>query len=162
MRSKPNKELALFNELKRRKIEVFYPRVRVNPVNPRARKIASYFPGYLFIHVDLDQYGVRPLQRVPYSIGLVEFDGYAPSIADHLIKTIRTQVNEIESAGGVKLQGFEQGDPVRIQSGPFEGYEGIFDMRLPGKERVRILLQYLNDQIMPLELHIGMVQKITS
>ena len=34
--------------------EVFYPCLRIHPVNPRSRKIVPYFPGYLFVEADLE------------------------------------------------------------------------------------------------------------
>ena len=36
---------------------------------------------------------------------------------------------------------FKPGETVMVHSGPFAGYEAIFDVRLPGTERVRILLK---------------------
>ena len=58
----------------------------------------------------------------------------------------------LEIQGVVKIDGLKQGDVVQIEHGPFEGYEAIFDARLPGNERVRVLLQLLNDRRVPVEL----------
>jgi len=58
LRSKPHKEEAVLHQVVTRGYEVFYPRLRVKPVNPRARKIQPYFPGYMFIHVDLEEAGL--------------------------------------------------------------------------------------------------------
>ena len=55
MRSKPNKESLLWEQLSLQNIECYYPRLRVKPANPRARKLRAYFPGYLFVHVDLER-----------------------------------------------------------------------------------------------------------
>ena len=67
--------------------------------------------------------------------------------------------DEIAAAGGEFYDGLKPGDPVRISSGPFAGYEAIFDMRLPGSERVRVLIQMLTDRNMPVELKAGQVQR---
>jgi len=49
---------------------------------------------------------------------------------------------------------------VVISDGPFAGYEAIFDTRLPGSERVRVLLQLLNSQRrVPVELNAGQIQR---
>ena len=74
VRSKPNKEMALWRELTARGLECFYPQLRVRPVNPRSRRIRSYFPGYLFLHTDIEQIGVSTLQWMPFSSGVVSFD----------------------------------------------------------------------------------------
>jgi len=48
-----------------------------------------------------------------------------------------------------------------ISDGPFAGYEAIFDARVPGSERVRVLLQLLNSQRqVPLELTAGQIKQI--
>jgi transcription antitermination factor NusG len=41
---------------------------------------------------------------------------------------------------------------VVIQDGPFAGYEAIFDTRLPGRERVRVLLKLLQKRQVPVDL----------
>jgi transcriptional antiterminator RfaH len=44
------------------------------------------------------------------------------------------------------------GETVLVHSGPFAGYEAIFDVRLTGTERVRVLLKLLRNQQLPVEL----------
>ena len=52
------------------------------------------------------------------------------------------------------------GDVVTINFGPFEGYQAIFDARLPGTERVRVLLQLLSNQRkVPIELSAGQIRR---
>ena len=44
IRSKPHKEDFLFEQLLSHKIDAYCPRIKVQTVNPRARKTKSYFP----------------------------------------------------------------------------------------------------------------------
>jgi len=143
LRSKPNKETLLWEQLKIRNVETYYPQIRVQPVNPRARKIKAYFPGYVFVHVDLEQTGLSTLQWMPGAIGFVSYDNHPSMVPDALIPAIRKRVDQINAVGGELFHGLKQGDLVEIQSGPFAGYEAIFDARLPGSERVRVLLKML-------------------
>jgi transcription elongation factor/antiterminator RfaH len=143
LHSKPNKEELLWEQLGIRKVESFYPRIRVQTVNPRARKIKPYFPGYVFVHVDLDQVSLSTLQWMPGATGFVSFDSQPSMVPEALIHAVKKRVDEINSAGGEIFDGLKQGDVVEIQSGPFAGYEAIFDARLPGSERVRVLLKML-------------------
>lgn len=159
LRSKPRKEDVLWKQLLAQEIEVFYPRIRVHPVNPRARKLRPYFPGYMFVQVDLDDVGLSTFKWMPHAIGLVSFDGEPATVPDNLIHAIRKRVNEIAEAGGEFYNGLKPGDPVRISSGPFAGYEAIFDARLPGSERVRVLIQMLSDRSVPVELKAGQVER---
>jgi transcription antitermination factor NusG len=159
LRSKPRKEDVLWKQLLAQEIGVFYPRIRVHPVNPRARKLRPYFPGYMFVQVDLDDVGLSTFKWMPHAIGLVSFDGEPATVPDNLIHAIRKRVDEIAEVGGEFYDGLKPGDPVRISSGLFAGYEAIFDSRLPGSERVRVLVQMLSDRSVPVELKAGQVER---
>lgn len=152
LRSKPQKEDIVSKQVRARGFEVFYPRLRVNPVNPRSRKYKSYFPGYLFVKADIEAVGLSTFQWLPHSNGLVSFGGEPSSVPDNLIFAIMRRVKDIADAGGEVFDDLHKGDVVRIGYGPFEGYEAIFDARLPGSERVRVLLQFLSNRYVPVEL----------
>jgi transcriptional antiterminator RfaH len=152
MRSKPNKEEFLAGQLDSYGIEVFYPRIRVSPVNPRARKVVSYFPSYLFIHVDLEVTNLSTLRWMPGASGMVSFDGEPASVPDLLIGALQKQVDSLNVSSQSLLNELKRGDVVFVQSGPFAGYEAIFDERLPGRDRVRVLLGFLQKRQIPLEL----------
>ena len=159
LRSKPRKEEVLWQQLLAREVEVFFPRLKVNPVNPRSRKLREYFPGYMFVQVDLEEVGLSKFKWMPHAIGLVSFDGEPATVPDTLIHAVRKRVEEIAAVGGEFYDGLQPGDPVRVSSGPFAGYEAIFDMRLPGSERVRVLIQMLSDRKIPVELKAGQVER---
>lgn len=158
LHSKPHKEDLLAEQLELRRIETFAPRIRVQVVNPRARKIRAYFPGYIFVHTDLEKMGISNLQYVPGSAGLIAFGGEPAFVPDGLIHAIRQRVDEINSAGGELFDVLKSGETVLVHSGPFAGYEAIFNVRLPGTERVRVLLKLLRNRKMPVELPAGYVR----
>jgi transcriptional antiterminator RfaH len=159
LRSKTYKESVVWQQLVAQDIQVFYPRLHVRPVNPRARTVKPYFPGYLFIRVELDTVGFSAFQRMPHAIGLVCFGGVPAWVPDSLIDAIRRHLAEIQAAGGELLYRLRPGDTILIRRGPFAGYEGIFDTQLNGSERVRVLLNMLSDRLVPIELYAGQIQK---
>lgn len=159
LQSKPNKEDALNEQLLNQGIEVFYPRIRVNPVNPRARKIKPYFPGYMFIKADLETVGLSTIQWMPFSRGMVIFDQEPAPVPDFLIEAIKRKVEQVNAAGGEIFNGLNKGDEVTIEEGPFAGYEAIFDLRLPGSERVRVLIKLLSERQVPVEIHVGQIRQ---
>lgn len=161
LRSKPNKETALWREALAHKLVCFYPSLQVRPVNPRSRTVRPYFPGYVFVHVDIEQTGFSTLQWLPFSLGLVSFDGQPAIVPDVLIHAIQKCVQEINKAGGiVKVAvGIQPGETVVIQEGPFAGYEAVFDAQLSDSERVRVFLKLLQRRQMAVELPVGQIQR---
>ena len=161
LRSKPNKEAALWREVHAQGYEVFFPQVRVQPVNPRSRKVRPYFPGYMFVHFDLPTVGISAFRWIPHSYGLVIFGSDPSSVPEELIHALHHRVEAINEAGGENLDGLKHGETITIHGGPFTGYEALFDARLPGGERVRVLLKLLEKRLVPLELPAGYIHQPT-
>ena len=144
VQTKPHKEFMVRDALQRiASVDAFLPTLCVNPVNPRARKIRPFFPGYLFLRADLAQVGLSPIQWTPGLVRVLGTDGQPHPIPNHVIQAIRSRVVEVqesEARGGGR---FRHGDLVRVTRGPFEGFEGMFDTRLGSKTRARILVEFL-------------------
>ena len=83
---------------------------------------------------------------MPHTIGLVSFGGEPAVVPANLIHAIGKRVDEINASGGEVFDGLKPGDIVWIRDGPFRGFEAIFDAKLPGSERVRVLLEFLGSQ----------------
>lgn len=152
IQSKSQKEELLCEQLRMREIESFFPRVRVEPVNPRARRIKPYFPGYVFGRVDFGQVGQSMLEWIPGAVGVVNFGGEPAPVSDHLIHTLQQHLEAINAAASNASNRFQSGDLVAIHAGPFAGYEAVFDACLPGRDRVKVLLKMLESYQMPIEL----------
>ena len=159
LQSKVNKEDALYGQLLSQGFDVYFPRIRVNPVNPRAKMIKPYFPSYMFIHTDIEAVGISTFQWMPFARGMVVFDQEPAAVPDSLIIAIRRRVDQVNAAGGEVFDGLQKGDPVFIHDGPFAGYEAIFDIRLPGSERVRVLIELLSKRQVPVELNAGQIRQ---
>ncbi len=159
IRSKPRKEEALWGQLLAGGFETFYPRLRVHPVNPRARRVVPYFPGYMFVKAELGEVGLSTFNYMPFSIGLVSFGGEPAPVSETFFRDLTRRLHEIVDAGELRFDAFAPGDPVWIRGGPFAGYKALFDVRLSGKDRVRVLLQMLNDRAVPVELEASWIEK---
>jgi transcription antitermination factor NusG len=159
LQSKPNKEDALYQQLDSQGIDVFYPRIRVTPVNPRSKKVKPYFPGYMFVYTDIEKVGISTFQWMPFARGMVSFDHEPATVPEGLIHAIRRKIDEVNAAGGEVFNGLHKGDSVLIHEGPFAGYEAIFDLRLPGSERVRVLIKLLSQRQVPVEMHAGQIRQ---
>lgn len=157
LRSKPKKERALHREVQSRKIECFFPRIAVKPVNPRSAKVRPYFPGYMFVHIDIDEVGMSTFNWMPFSQGLVSFDSEPAFVPERLVISLKKHMQEVSEKSMVNNDRFKAGTPIRVIEGPFQGYQAVFDTQLEGRERVRILLQLLNNRRVPVELHAGQI-----
>ena len=160
MHSKPQKEQWLYKQLNALAIEVYYPCLYSKKEKIRSHKAKPYFPGYLFVNVDLEMIGRSVLKWIPGSLGLVAFGDEPACVPDGLLQRIRHRVDEINSAGAKMLESLKPGDGVMIHSGPFAGYDAIFCTRLHDSERVQVLLKVLQDQTIRVDLKVNQI-KIT-
>jgi transcriptional antiterminator RfaH len=90
--------------------------------------------------------------RIPGAIGLVYLAGEVGFIPDNVLSAIHSRVDEINNGGGELFESLKNGDVVMIHSGPFEGYEAIFDSKIHDTERVKVLLSMLKGRKLPVEL----------
>jgi transcriptional antiterminator RfaH len=143
---KAHKERWVADLLARRQIELFYPYLIVRPVNPRSRRERPFFPGYLFVFLDLERDGAHSVQWVEGTHGLVQFGGQPARVPAALIAELRLRTERLRAQGVADRPAMRPGQRVRIVAGVFEGYEAVFDAALPGHERVQVLLAYLSHQ----------------
>ena len=162
MHSKPQKEVFLRERLRLQRIEVYLPLLRLQPVNPRARKEQPFFPGYLFVHVDLEELSISELRGIPGSIGIVSYGGEPAAVGEALIRTLQKQVEDLNDSVIGALDRFSAGDRVVISEGPFASYKAMFDCRVSGPDRVRVLLELLQGQQIRVELSGRQLQRLTS
>lgn len=157
IQSKTHKENLVCEQLTLRNIETFFPRVRVRPVNPRARKVKPYFPGYVFGRMDLEHVSRSFLDWIPGAIGVVNFGDEPAAVSDHLITTLQHHLKIVNASMTQMADMFQRGDLVAIHGGVFAGYEAVFDARLPGRDRVEVLLNMLQGHQLRVELPIEQV-----
>jgi transcriptional antiterminator RfaH len=160
LKVKPHKERPVYRLLESQEVETFFPSVKVHPVNPRAAKVRPYFPGYLFVRADLDDVGRNAFSWMPGSQGLVAFGEDPAIVPDNLISELKQRIVRIQAAGGLIFDELKEGDTVRIVSGPFAGYEALFDMRLPDRQRVQILLAFLSNYPQKLQIDASHIEKV--
>lgn len=158
---KPHKERMVSEWLENQEeMEIFFPAMRVEPVNPRSSKIRPYFPGYLFVRLDLSEEGQNALRWTPGTRGLVRFGDVPAVVPENLIHELRKRIIELNKVGGRNRPQYSPGDRVRITEGPFSGYQAIFDEELQDDERVQVLLKFLSDQTHKMQLNRKDIEKI--
>lgn len=144
-RTKPLAEYAARGVLQGIGVEVFLPQVQIPYYQP-GRREAPLFPGYLFIHYDLEKQGWRPLRRVPQLSGLVAFGGIAATVPDDVMAELVQRVDAINGSGGLWTR-FRPGDRLRVAVGPLESVaEVVVEAKSP-QARLRVLLEFLGRRV---------------
>ncbi len=80
------------------------------------------------------------------------------TVSDALIQALKSRVR-IDTQQHKEERLFQTGEKVEILNGPFEGFEGIFDTRLSGVARVRILIELIRGKPVKVDLAASSIQK---
>jgi transcriptional antiterminator RfaH len=123
--------------------EVLNPKFKERKVYRRKLQdiVAPLFPCYIFVKFDSS----RDYHLVKYSRGvknIVGPPGKPSSVPDDIITSIAGRMEE--GVVILKPQKFKHGEEIIIKSGPFEGFNAIFDKEMKGNERVTILIGAIN------------------
>jgi transcriptional antiterminator RfaH len=100
----------------------------------------AMFPGYFFARFCLGE--MLPQVRSAHGVSsIVRFGEWYPAIDDSVIEQLRDKTGD--DAIAELVPDFAPGDSVRLTEGPLAGLEAVITQVLPGKERVRLLLEFL-------------------
>jgi len=150
VQSKPRGEEVASHTLQTLGLEVFLPRVRRGTTRPSpVHAPRPLFPGYLFARLHPTQH----LHAVRYSRGVLRVLGgreHPVPVDDRSEEACRQR---LDRDGFVLLEepGLRPGDRLRIEFGPFAGFEGVFVRTLDDSSRVMILLEAMQQAQLILE-----------
>ncbi len=152
VRSKTRREDFAVQQLERRGVAVFLPRI----LEFGHDEIAPLFPGYLFVHIALlEQY-----YRVVWAPGVRCFVAFGPTptpVQDSVIRFIAASAGE---DGVIRpLAPFKAGDRVLITGGPLAGLMAVVQRPCSQRGRVQVLLDFLR-QGATVEVPVGLVDRV--
>ena len=127
-------------------VTVFCPRIRFQRLTRHGLVwvTEAMFPGYLFAHFDfLEKH--RQVRNAHCVRGIVHFGNRYPTIGEGALAFLRDQTGVAE----VKelTYGLSQGDQVEFIGGVFAGLEAVVTQVHSSRERVKILFDFLGQQI---------------
>ncbi len=140
VRTKPRRESYAQDQLGRRGVETFLPRILERPRLGPEPVIGALFPSYLFARIDL----VHQYTRVIWTPGVRHFVafGATPTPVDQ--EVIDFILGRCGSDGIVRVQHtLRGGDLVRVKHGPLAGLVGVVEGQVSGDCRVRVLMELL-------------------
>lgn len=144
MFTNPRKEAFVNGQFLDRGMETFFPYLQFDRGYGRGIRIEPFFPNYLFFTADLLSRQAADLQYMPGVRGIVRFDGRPAVVPEELLRELRHRLQPLERRVLKKTEWlFRPGDRVLITTGPFEGFEAIFERGKSGQERAQVLLKML-------------------
>ena len=100
----------------------------------------KYFPGYILVRMDLTDETWHVVRGTPKITGFVGGDKKPPPISDEEVARMTQQIREGASKPKPKIM-FEEGENVRVVSGPFANFSGFVDEVMVEKEKLRVMVQ---------------------
>jgi len=139
LKSKPSKEYTLQSNLQRQGVWNYLPEIPVDIRihRKRAKKMLPMFTGYLFAYLEPGLTDFSKIKKTPGLAYVVSFCDEPAKLTEAEIELVRHMEAELKPP-----REYQRGERVRVNSGKFLGYEGIFHAK-SGKERADILLSFL-------------------
>jgi transcriptional antiterminator RfaH len=141
--TKVRREYFAQEQLMFRGVETFLPRI-IEPSRVRGKMaITPLFPGYLFLHIDLEQQ-YFDVVWTPGVRKFVAFGALPCPVDGQVVDFLHARTG---AEGVLRLERvFHPGERVSIRSGPFEGLVGIIERPVCARGRVRVLMELLRRQ----------------
>lgn len=148
MQSKSRQERVAESNLQRLGVTTLCPLLsRVKESRGKIRHVEeALFPGYLFVHVDI----LSEYRKVAYAKGVLRFVmfGSKPAVVgEDIIHSIQSRMNDgyvvISAPSRARIN---PGQTVRVNTGPFSGFEAVFEQEFSGTQRVALLMKAVGYQ----------------
>jgi transcriptional antiterminator NusG len=117
----------------------------------------KFFPGYMFVQMDLDQETFHLVKNTPRITGFL--GGMNPQpVKETEIQNINTAMTEGASRPRTR-ESFKESDSVRVVEGPFANFTGVVVEVKPEKQKLRVNLSIFG-RATPVELDFAQVEKV--
>ena len=143
--TKPHQEQQATSNLEILGVETFFPQLtKKKMIRRRMQTVRGpLFPGYIFGKCDLGS--CYPAVRYARGVRKIVAFGPTPCPVDpEIIEAIRARLNN--GVLTVPPATFSAGQSVRIQEGPLQGLEAVFEREMSDHQRVVLLLRALTSQ----------------
>ena len=117
----------------------------------------KFFPGYILVHMDLTDESWHIVKDTPKVTGFVGGGERPTPISESDVAKMTAQMKEGTSKPKPRIV-FEEGESVRVVSGPFANFPGFVDQVHPDKEKVRVMVQVFG-RATPVMLDYAAVEK---
>jgi transcription termination/antitermination protein NusG len=140
--------------------EILIPEEQVVEVVKGEKRTSKrkFFPGYILVRMVLNDETWHIVRGTARITGFVGGGGNKPTpISDEEVARMTAQIKEGAVKPKPKIK-FEEGENVRVVSGPFANFQGFVDEVRPDKEKVRVMVQVFG-RATPVELDYTQLEK---
>ena len=124
--------------------------------NKRTSK-RKFFPGYILVHLDLNDETWHVVKGTPKITGFVGNATDPPAVSEEEVERMTQRMKE-GAAKPKPLIRFEDGEAVRVVTGPFANFPGYVDEVMEDKEKLRVMVQVFG-RATPVVLDYASVEK---
>jgi transcriptional antiterminator RfaH len=152
VKTKTRREEYAQDQLIRRGIDSFLPRILEAPRSGSHPSVGPLFPGYLFARIDLSTQFTRVVWT-PGVRSLVAFGDVPAPVDSEVVEFLRERCGSSGIVSG--LPAFHDGDLVRVKRGPLAGLVGVVEGGVSATRRVEVLMDLLRRRTrvsLPVEL----------
>ena len=138
--AKARQEDVALQNLERQQFHCYLPRIQLSKRRNGqiVPSIEPFFPRYLFVRLALQDQDWAPIRSTRGVCGLVRFEGVPKRIPEQFINLLKEN-EDSQYLQRVIDKSWKSGDQVKIEQGPFAGYQCIFQQKR-GADRVSVLL----------------------
>ena len=158
LHTRPYAEGRVEVQLAKLDIETFAPGMR-NAANGTRAQLIPLFPGYLFVHINLEKERTAVWLRYPGVRYLVGYDNEPVPVMEEVINVLRQKTAELWNEGRGPQPRFKRGGLVRIRAGLFADMLALFEGPVRPNQRVQVLLRAL-DRSMRLSLSLSEIEPV--
>jgi transcription termination/antitermination protein NusG len=140
--------------------EVLIPTEDVVEMRSGKKVVSSkrFFPGYILVEMNMTDHAWHVVKNTPKVTGFVGAGAKPTPLTKDEVEQILTQVRTAAEKPKPKYT-FDKGDQVRINEGPFAGFNGIVDEVNPEKNTLKIMVTIFGRST-PVEMDFLQVEKL--
>jgi len=117
----------------------------------------KFFPGYIMVHMNLNDETWHVVKGTPKITGFVGNATDPPSISEEEVARMTERIKEGASKPKPLIR-FDEGENVRVITGPFASFSGFVDEVMEDKEKLRVMVQVFG-RATPVVLDYASVEK---
>ncbi|OUD09437.1 transcription termination/antitermination protein NusG [Marivivens niveibacter] len=139
--------------------EVLVPTEEVIEVR-RGKKVTTerrFMPGYVLVHMELSDEAYHLVNSINRVTGFLGPQGRPMPMRDAEVQAILGRVEEGQEAPRVEIS-FEVGEKVKVNDGPFEGFDGMVEEVDDANQRLKVTVSIFG-RATPVELEFTQVTK---